>query len=225
MDPEGAPPVWRNSRCLVSVLYQGTQARTHGSIQQVVVSSTLSQQLNSTPPPTVVVVEPGVLGAFARRTIFPRSRGGVVRNSLIVHKGAMLFAALVVILVLATSAKCARAQQLSAGARHVMAIQQGGTVKGWGFETQGSYGSLAITGIPDGAPSATWKTISAGPDITCGVTASGKGYCWGYQTHNSLAFPAGKENENWSQLATGCDSYIICGVTTTGEGVCWGDDK
>ena len=142
-------------------------------------------------------------------------------------KGAMLFAALVVILVLATSAKCARAQQLSAGARHVMAIEQGGTVKGWGFETQGLYGARAITGIPSGAPSTTWKTISAGAEFTCGVTASGKGYCWGYQDHNSmrktLAFPAGKENENWSQLATGCDSHVICGVTTTGEGVCWGE--
>ena len=140
----------------------------------------------------------------------------------------MLCAALVVILVLAVSAKWARAQQLSAGARHVMAIEQGGTVKGWGFETTISsedglfYAANAITGIPSGR---TWKLISAGPHFTCGVTASGKGYCWGDLETDNLAFPEGKENENWSQLTAGCNAGIICGVTTTGEGVCWGDDS
>ena len=125
----------------------------------------------------------------------------VIKNML--HGAAFLLGA-------AGAGRLARAQQISAGYIHSVAVAVGGELVGWGNDLHNR-----ASGYPAGK---TWALVSAGSVHTCGVTASGEGCCWGNDSSGQVSgLPSGKE---WSSIEAG--NSHTCGVTTSGEALCWG---
>jgi uncharacterized protein YaiE (UPF0345 family) len=70
--------------------------------------------------------------------------------------------------------------------------------------------------------------ISAGPGHSCGLTASGSAYCWGYNngqlgnnsTTDSSVPVAVNGGYTFSSISAG--EFYSCGVTTSGSAYCWG---
>jgi len=73
--------------------------------------------------------------------------------------------------------------------------------------------SFAATDAQAGTP-----MIAAGTMLSCGVTVSGEGLCWGPNTFDQTNVPTGK---TWKSISAG--NVHACGVSTSGEGLCWGD--
>jgi hypothetical protein len=75
-----------------------------------------------------------------------------------------------------------------------------------------------------------WKSLTAGTDHTCGVTADGSAYCWGSNqsgqigvgsTGGVMATPAAVSGgRRWGAISAGPSE--TCGVTLDGSGQCWG---
>ena len=63
-----------------------------------------------------------------------------------------------------------------------------------------------------------WVSISAGYHLGCGLRASGKAECWGYNAQNQTVVP----EETWGQISAAGDH--ACGITSDGRLVCWGLD-
>ena len=104
----------------------------------------------------------------------------------------------------------------------------------WGQDSVGELG-MGSKGGMESEPALvtggfTWKSISAGVMVTCGVTTAGRGYCWGGQAMGERgdgSFPA---PDSASPVPVAGDltfdsidaDWISCGVTTDGVAYCWG---
>lgn len=137
---------------------------------------------------------------------------------------------------------------LSAGSRHTCGLTSDGSAHCWGFSGEGALGHGGFTGPdfcqnpdPFGRPFAcstapervagglTFATIAAGGDHTCGVTAAGAAYCWGFNswgqlgnasTNSSAAPVAVTGGLTFANLSGGREH--TCGVTTGSVAYCWG---
>lgn len=80
-------------------------------------------------------------------------------------------------------------------------------------------------------PEVTWAAVSTGQHHTCGVTTTGKGYCWGAngvgqlgigQTSNygELVPVAVAGDHRWTYIDAGL--HFACGLDTDGAAWCWG---
>ena len=79
-----------------------------------------------------------------------------------------------------------------------------------------SVGTGAGSSRHSGSLSRSWF-ISAGSLHSCGVSANGTGYCWGYNTYGQTNVPSGVV---WAAISAG--SSHSCGVSVSGTGYCWG---
>jgi alpha-tubulin suppressor-like RCC1 family protein len=128
--------------------------------------------------------------------------------------------------------------KITAGGSHSCALTATGEAYCWGDDGQGQLGNGPAG--PSGTPVAVtlpgavsgFAELSAGGFHTCGLTATGAGYCWGddsiYQLGNGAAgssdapmaieLPAGVTG--FTNLAAG--GFHTCGIANTGTTYCWG---
>jgi alpha-tubulin suppressor-like RCC1 family protein len=80
---------------------------------------------------------------------------------------------------------------LSAGANHTCGLTATGAAYCWGNNYDGSVGNGSTTGSPELAPALVvgglnFATVAAGEQYTCGLTATGAAYCWGWNYTGQL---------------------------------------
>ena len=129
---------------------------------------------------------------------------------------------------------------ISAGNDHSCAIETGGQTYCWGSNEDGKLGttaSLTTCGsVPCGGPVAVeggqrFVTLTAGQRHTCGLTATGEAYCWGFGLGGQLG-DGRRENSSvpvpvagglqFAAISSGIGSSATCGITNSGEIWCWG---
>jgi alpha-tubulin suppressor-like RCC1 family protein len=123
-----------------------------------------------------------------------------------------------------------RFTSISAGGSVTCGLTAEGRAYCWGANAGGGTG----TGLADAtvrtptevAGGLTFSTIDVGWLRTCGVTASGAAYCWGWRWSGNGEFQGSRTpvlvsgNLTWKTIDTW--SHTACGLTTHGTPYCWG---
>ena len=127
-----------------------------------------------------------------------------------------------------------RFASINAGGVNTCGIVGQGTAYCWGPNTDGQLGSGA-SNAGSKTPVAvlgghSFRMISTETPVTCGVTNSNVGYCWGDNTEAQVnatsdaltptAIPGGHA---FQMVDVGANH--ACGVTTAGAAYCWGSDS
>ena len=129
-------------------------------------------------------------------------------------------------------------RSVSARSEHTCGVTTQGKAYCWGSGGSGQLGNGSgddqdvpvevDTGGPGGL---SFTSVSAGDRHTCGVTTSGKAYCWGTASNGELGIGSPPPGRSEIPLAvTGghlFDSVSAggnhtCGITTDGKAYCWG---
>lgn len=127
---------------------------------------------------------------------------------------------------------------LSAGASFTCGITTNGNAYCWGNNSEGQLGDG--TTINSNVPVAvlggiTFATLSAsaGESTVCGVTSTGRAYCWGSNATGQLGNGSFSPNSatpvavsggyTFSSVSVG--SYHTCGVISAGAAYCWGQNS
>ncbi|HET6232664.1 MAG TPA: hypothetical protein VFE05_21495 [Longimicrobiaceae bacterium] len=126
--------------------------------------------------------------------------------------------------------------QITSGAIHNCALDSSGQAYCWGYNADGRLGDstlvnplIPVAVLPLGGVAFT--TLSAGTAHTCGLNASGQGYCWGSNssgqigdssaigpaTPGAVHQPAGVV---FSSISAG--GTHTCALASTGQAYCWG---
>src|SRR5439155_346321 len=102
---------------------------------------------------------------------------------------------------------------------------------GSGYTLAASAGGLSgATSVPF-AVTVTFSAVSAGGNLTCGITAAGAAYCWGVNIHGELG--DGTSTGRLSPVlvagsvtfaAVSASYYHTCGLTAAGAAYCWGNN-
>jgi cysteine-rich repeat protein len=112
-----------------------------------------------------------------------------------------------------TTPTTASFRQVSAGARHVCAVQWGATGSGAG--PIACWGENAIG--ESSPPSGNFLQITAGGSFSCGVTATNTLACWGADNNGQATPPSGT---GWLQVEAG--NGHACALRNDGAIACWG---
>jgi alpha-tubulin suppressor-like RCC1 family protein len=136
---------------------------------------------------------------------------------------------------------------ISAGSSHACGLTSVGKAYCWGTNSYGQIGNsttilksntpVAIANAKDGTD-LNLSSISAGNNFTCGLTTTGKAYCWGNNEYGQLGIgsitPPGPPNDQtsfpiavigtqaFSTISTGYNH--TCALSTTGQAYCWGSN-
>ena len=140
-------------------------------------------------------------------------------------------------------------KSLTSGAHHVCGLSGSGAAYCWGSNRLGQLGvraaphsciyrldedesrapydtSIACAKVPTLVSGGlTFVSLSAGGQHTCGLTASGRVYCWGdYFLGRSDGATPELVNSNLAfvSLSTGSMGSHVCGVTSANAAYCWG---
>jgi len=128
---------------------------------------------------------------------------------------------------------------LSAGRAHTCAVTAAGDAYCWGSNDYGELG-LAGAGRPD-LPQFlrpgrvyggyTFRTVSAGHHVTCGIDRHGEALCWGRGHYGQIGNGATtdqntpkfvlSQGERFRTISAGGRTHV-CGVTSRGTVLCWG---
>lgn len=128
-----------------------------------------------------------------------------------------------------------RFTSIAVGAFHTCALTAEGHAWCWGSNFKGELGngSREFSFITPVAVSGAlqFTKISAGWLHTCGLTASGEAWCWGWSNDGQLGDGHWRDSRTPVQVVGGSRFISIeaggdqtCGVTTAGVGLCWGDN-
>ena len=124
-------------------------------------------------------------------------------------------------------------ESVSVGLYVACGVTTGGDGYCWGFGPSGQLGSGAFVETQTTPELVTggmkWKSIRPGWLVTCGVTVTNVGYCWGYGYFGTLGAGAGvNTNQNRPVRIAGGLSFeqvVVdrhgCGLTTAGVAYCW----
>lgn len=130
-------------------------------------------------------------------------------------------------------------RSLSAGTMHACDIASGGIAWCWGLNgNEGRIGSAtlganAYSNVPVQVPgNLRFTRLSTYGRTTCGITAQGAAYCWGYNGWGALGAGSNAAmsvtpvavagNHTFKDITVGGDH--ACGVTTANQGYCWGNN-
>jgi Regulator of chromosome condensation (RCC1) repeat len=134
-------------------------------------------------------------------------------------------------------------RDLAAGQFHACGITAAGTILCWGWGLYGQLGTTAKTSrcttgeacADAPAPvdaSGSFTRVTAGAGHSCALSAGGRAFCWGSNTHGQLGIGSSREKaptpvavaggHDFAAVAAG--SYFTCGLTASGEVWCWGDN-
>ncbi len=134
----------------------------------------------------------------------------------------------------------ANATDISAGMTRTCAVVADGGAWCWGLGTSGQLGNglSASSSVPVQVSSVTdFTQISVGrmaaDDPTCGVTKTGKAYCWGDDTNQQLGNGAGAAvqltpgevtnvNENFSKISVNDNTVCAIVAYNNNSVACWG---
>lgn len=138
---------------------------------------------------------------------------------------------------------------LAAGLFHTCGLLESGGVECWGDDAIGQLGldrggSESCNWVVDSpgetrpcqlAPmrvigTALFVSLAAGHLHTCGIGASGDGYCWGASAFGQLGSGTTQPGVG-PELVAGGHAWVMlsgglahtCGITVAGEAYCWGD--
>jgi alpha-tubulin suppressor-like RCC1 family protein len=136
---------------------------------------------------------------------------------------------------------------VAAGATHSCGVRQGGEMHCWGSNAHGELGNRGLEreGVPGSTTPApvtegiTFVSVAAGRNFSCGVSAEGRAYCWGYgldgQIGNGfrmvhavpqyLAAPSGSGADQLVVHAIDLGLRHACALTTANSIYCWGDGR
>jgi alpha-tubulin suppressor-like RCC1 family protein len=125
---------------------------------------------------------------------------------------------------------------IAAGEYHTCAIAYEGEAYCWGENDNGALGDGTNDDTDADGPQVViggheWASISAGHDVSCGITTSGDAYCWGENGNGELGDGTTDDSDEsgpqlviggheWTMVSVG--EYHVCGVTTSGAAYCWG---
>ena len=129
---------------------------------------------------------------------------------------------------------------LSAGQDHTCGLTANGTAYCWGFNGQGQLGDgtqtdrtspvavlggLTFSALTTGGP----HVFAPGGAHTCGLTANGAAYCWGFNGQGQLGDNTQTDRTSPVAVVGGMTFSALtaggshtCGLTTSGATFCWG---
>lgn len=128
---------------------------------------------------------------------------------------------------------------LALGNSHACGLNSSGIIFCWGHDTGTMLGSSSGTGNTVGPRIVTsnevFESIFAGRMSSCGLTAEGKAYCWGYNNYGQIgdgstidvAEPtavAAPEGVEISFTALSIGLKHVCGISS-GQTYCWGSNS
>lgn len=127
-------------------------------------------------------------------------------------------------------------ESVSAAFAHSCGVTTSGSVYCWGSSGAGRLGNGVTAGSEnEPVPVSSvlvFASVSAGHAHTCGVTAGGSAYCWGFNGDGQLGDGTTTDRSTPVAVADGltfasisAQSGHTCGVTTTGDAYCWGDNS
>jgi alpha-tubulin suppressor-like RCC1 family protein len=134
-----------------------------------------------------------------------------------------------------------------AGGGNTCGLTSGGTAFCWGSNANGELGTNAALGqcsypgVPQAFPCSTtpvpvagsldFVTISGGGLHSCGLTASGAAYCWGYNSDGQLGDGTATDRINPVAVsgahafqAISAGGFHTCAVAADGSVYCWGQN-
>jgi uncharacterized protein YjdB len=126
-----------------------------------------------------------------------------------------------------------RLTRLSAGTGHMCGLTSGGEAYCWGQNAKGQIGDGTTNNtraVPVAvAGGSTFRAIRAGGRHTCGLSGSGRVFCWGENgsgqigdgTSSGRTRPTQVPDLTFSDVAAG--GSHSCGIATDGKTWCWGD--
>lgn len=129
----------------------------------------------------------------------------------------------------------ASSHRLGQGWVHGCGLTTDGRAFCWGYGDHGQLGNgqfgSSTTRPTPVVGGQTWSTISADGYSTCGVTTSGEGYCWGYNSEGQLGTGDNTDQDRPTAVSGGLTFALIdvapwhaCGLTTGGAVYCWGSN-
>ena len=119
---------------------------------------------------------------------------------------------------------------------HTCAIKSDDTAWCWGNDSSGQLGNGATTGTQS-APSAvsgggTWKKITAGYIMSCGIKSDDTLWCWGSDVTGQLGNGAPSSDQispvsidggsTWKDISS--SNQVTCGIKSDNTLWCWGSD-
>ncbi|HXQ30005.1 MAG TPA: hypothetical protein VN848_12150 [Gemmatimonadales bacterium] len=124
---------------------------------------------------------------------------------------------------------------ISAGTYTTCGVTSSGAAYCWGEGSSGQLGAgtaIVDTATPVAvAGGLTFKSISVGSGLTCGVTSGDAAYCWGSNSQGALGIGSFTSTGNATPVAVSgglsfsavsAGAGYACGVTATGAAYCWG---